>query len=88
MMKEFENRLITFTQAAYILGYKNYRSVLRLISEGHLQEYEIPYTKRRRLSLTEVMKVAVPESIVGLKGKTNLHEPVRGKPRENGQKEI
>ena len=34
MMKEFENRLITFTQAAHILGYKNYRSVLRLISES------------------------------------------------------
>ena len=66
MMKEFENRLITFTQAAHILGYKNYRSVLRLISEGHLNKYEIPHTKRRRLALTEVMKVAVPESNVGL----------------------
>ncbi|MEK9634261.1 MAG: hypothetical protein VW622_10520 [Opitutae bacterium] len=66
MMKEFENRLITFTQAAHILGYKNYRSVLRLISEGHLKEYEIPHTKRRRLALMEVMKVAVPESIGGL----------------------
>ena len=66
MMKEFENRLITFTQAAHILGYKNYRSVLRLISEGHLKKYEIPHTKRRRLALTEVMKVAVPESNVGL----------------------
>ncbi len=65
-MKKFENRLITFTQAAHILGYKNYRSVLRLISEGHLNKYEIPHTKRRRLALTEVMKVAVPESNVGL----------------------
>ena len=62
-MKEFENRLITFTQAAHILGYKNYRSVLRLIKEGYLKEYEIPHTKRRRLALNEVMKVAVPESI-------------------------
>ena len=49
-MKEFENRLITFTQAAHILGYKNYRSVLRLIKEGYLREYEIPHTKRRRLA--------------------------------------
>ena len=62
-MKEFENRLITFTQAAHILGYKNYRSVLRLIKEGYLKEYDIPHTKRRRLALNEVMKVAVPESI-------------------------
>ena len=64
-MKEFENRLITFTQAAHILGYKNYRSVLRLIKEGYLKEYEIPHTKRRRLALTDVMKVAVPEQVVG-----------------------
>ena len=56
-----ENRLITFTQAAYVLGYKNYRSILRLIKEGHLREYVIPNTKRKRLSLREVMKVAVPE---------------------------
>ena len=58
---EIENRLITFTQAAYILGYKNYRSILRLIKEGHLREYVIPNTKRRRLKLSEVMQVAVPE---------------------------
>ena len=57
-MDEIENRLITFTQAAYILGYKNYRSILRLIKEGHLREYVIPNTKRRRLYLDEVMKVA------------------------------
>ena len=61
-MDEIENRLITFTQAAYILGYKNYRSILRLIKEGHLREYVIPNTKRRRLYLNEVMKVAEPES--------------------------
>ena len=58
---EIESRLITFTQAAYILGYKNYRSILRLIKEGHLREYVIPNTKRRRLKLSEVMQVAVPE---------------------------
>ncbi len=61
MDMEIESRLITFTQAAYILGYKNYRSILRLIKEGHLREYEIPNTKRRRLKLNEVMQVAVPE---------------------------
>ncbi len=58
---EIVNRLITFTQAAYILGYKNYRSILRLIKEKHLREYVIPNTKRRRLKLSEVMQVAVPE---------------------------
>ena len=68
MMKEFENRLITFTQAAHVLGYKNYLSVLRLISEGYLMEYNIPNTKRRRLNLREVMKVAVPDPVVGLIG--------------------
>ena len=62
MELNIENRLITFTQAAYILGYKNYRSILSLIKEGHLSEYVIPHTKRRRLSLTDVMQVAVPES--------------------------
>ena len=67
MELNIENRLITFTQAAYILGYKNYRSILRLIKEGYLSEYVIPNTKRRRLSLIEVMQVAVPEACIEVK---------------------
>ena len=67
MELNIENRLITFTQAAYILGYKNYRSILRLIKEGYLSEYVIPHTKRRRLSLIEVMQVAVPEVCIEVK---------------------
>ena len=71
-MEEIKNRLITFTQAAHILGYRNYRSILRLINEGYLQEYKIPHTKRRRLYLDEVMRIAVPISVSGVESQIEV----------------
>ena len=46
-----DNRLITIIEAAYILGYKSYRSVSKLIDEGHLPTYSLPDTKRKRVRI-------------------------------------
>tara|TARA_B110000444_G_C18843142_1_gene600154 strand:- start:2115 stop:2315 length:201 start_codon:yes stop_codon:yes gene_type:complete len=53
-----DNRLITITEAAYILGYKSYRSVSKLIDEGFLPTYSLPDTKRKRVRIQEVMNLA------------------------------
>ena len=58
---ENQNKLITLTQAAYILGYKSYRSIFRLIEEGFLKTYTLPNTTRKRVKFQEVMDLAVPE---------------------------
>jgi hypothetical protein len=58
---ENQNKLITLTQAAYILGYKSYRSICRLIEEGFLKTYTLPNTTRKRVKFQEVMDLAVPE---------------------------
>ena len=56
-----ENKLITLTQAAYILGYKSYRSINKLIKEGHLRTFNLPGTTRKRVNFTDVMNLATPE---------------------------
>jgi hypothetical protein len=53
-----DNRLITIIEAAYILGYKSYRSVSKLIDEGFLPTYSLPDTKRKRVRIQEVMNLA------------------------------
>ena len=53
-----DNRLITITEASYILGYKSYRSVSKLIDEGFLPTYSLPDTKRKRVRIQEVMNLA------------------------------
>jgi len=58
-----ENKLITFTDAAYILGYKSYRSVINLTNEGFLKTYTLPNTRRKRVRLSDVMSLATPEKI-------------------------
>ncbi|MEJ6622633.1 MAG: hypothetical protein QNL93_11860 [Opitutae bacterium] len=64
MKKQIEGtRLITLTEAAYILGYKTYRSVANLTNEGHLATYSLPGTKRKRVKLQEVMNLAKPAGI-------------------------
>jgi hypothetical protein len=62
MNKEFnDNKLITLTQAAYILGYKCYRSINKLIEEGYLRTFNLPGTSRKRVNFTDVMNLATPE---------------------------
>jgi len=55
------NRLITLTEASYILGYKSYRSINKLIDEGFLVTFTLPDTSRKRVKFCDVMNLAVPE---------------------------
>ena len=56
-----EERFVTLTQAAKILGYKSNLSVNRLVKEGHLKEYMLPLSNRPKFKVEEVMNVAIPE---------------------------
>ncbi len=58
---EKQNILITLTQASYILGYKSYRSICKLIDDGFLKTYTLPNTSRKRVKFQDVMDLAVPE---------------------------
>lgn len=60
-----ENKLITLTEASYILGYKSYRSICKLIDEGFLKTYTLPDTTRKRVKLSDVMNLAKPEKASG-----------------------
>lgn len=60
-METSQDRFVTYSQAAHVLGYKTYRSILTLIDEGYLQAYTISRKSRKCLKLSEVMKVAVPQ---------------------------
>ena len=61
-MKTSQDRFVTYSQAAHVLGYKTYRSILTLIDEGYLQAYSVSRKSRKYLKLSEVMKVAVAQS--------------------------
>ena len=56
-----ENKLITLTQASYILGYKSYRSINKLINEGYLRTFNLPGTTRKRVNFADVMNLATPD---------------------------
>ena len=58
-----KNKLITLTDASYILGYKSYRSIVKLINEGFLKTYTLPDTTRKRVRFYDVMRLATPEKI-------------------------
>jgi hypothetical protein len=60
-MEASQDRFVTYSQAAHVLGYKTYRSILTLIDDGYLQAYTISPKSRKCLKLSEVMKVAVPQ---------------------------
>jgi len=55
--KNFPDYKITLTQAARLLGYKDYRFIDKLIREKHLTSYKIPVSKRPLLSYQEVMNL-------------------------------
>ena len=61
-MKITQDRFVTYSQAAHVLGYKTYRSILALIDEGYLQAYSVSRTSRKYLKLSEVMKVAITQN--------------------------
>ncbi|MDG1139055.1 MAG: hypothetical protein P8N49_05995 [Opitutales bacterium] len=53
--KTLPDFMITMTDAARILGYKDYRHVEKLISQNHLKCYNIPTSKRPLLRYKDVM---------------------------------
>lgn len=58
---ESNDGFVTLTQAAQILGYKHYASILRLIDEGYLQTYKDQKGRKNKLKYKQVFELAVPE---------------------------
>ena len=58
---ESNDGFVTLTQAAQILGYKHYASILRLIEEGYLQTYKDQKGRKNKLKYKQVFALAVPE---------------------------
>ena len=60
-MDKFSNqpldRFIKITEATEILGYAHYRSVNMLIEKDILTSYKLPHVVRRRVLLSEVLKL-------------------------------
>jgi hypothetical protein len=60
-MKDFPNeqldRFIKITEATEILGYAHYRSVNMLIEKEILTSYKLPHVVRKRVLLSEVLKL-------------------------------
>ncbi len=51
------DRFIKITEATEILGYAHYRSVNMLIEKDILTSYKLPHVVRRRVLLSEVLKL-------------------------------
>lgn len=52
------NFMINLCQAAYVLGYKDYRKIESFIDSGILKAYKMPHAKRKKVRYHEVMKLA------------------------------
>ena len=51
------DRFIKLTDAARILDYAHYHSVAKMIENGQLTAYVLPHVIRRRVLLSEVIKL-------------------------------
>ena len=51
------NYLLTMSEAARVLGNKDYRAAEKLINQGHLKTYSIPGKKRLLVKYHEVMSL-------------------------------
>ena len=51
------NFLLNLSQAAIILGYKDYRKVETLIESGLLKAYRMPHSNRLKVKYHDVMKL-------------------------------
>ena len=74
------DRFIKITEAAEILGYAHYRSVIMLIERKLLTAYKLPHVVRKRVLLSEVLKLK--ES--GKDDQNNSNKKGRGRPRKFG----
>ncbi|MDA8775642.1 hypothetical protein N9N13_07940 [Opitutales bacterium] len=86
-MDKFSNqpldRFIKITEATEILGYAHYRSINMLIEKDILTSYKLPHVVRRRVLLSEVLKLKESGE-----DDPNTSEPSkkrgRGRPRKFG----
>ena len=53
-----DDRLLTYSEAAYVLGCKSYRSFLTLVEQGYLKTYSLTKNSRKRVKLSAVMNLA------------------------------
>lgn len=51
------NYLLNLSQAALVLGYKDYRKIESFINEGLLKAYKMPHTKRIKVRYHDVMNL-------------------------------
>ena len=51
------NYMLNLTQAALVLGYKDYRKVESFINDGLLKAYKMPHTKRIKVRYHDVMNL-------------------------------
>lgn len=54
---EQPNVFLNLSQAAVILGYKDYRKIESLVDHGLLKSYKMPHAKRLKVRYHEVMKL-------------------------------
>ena len=54
-----DDRLLTYTEATYVLGCKSYRSFLTLVEQGYLKTYSLSKSSRKRVKLNPVMNLAI-----------------------------
>ena len=51
------NYMLNLTQAALVLGYKDYRKIESFINDGLLKAYKMPHTKRIKVRYHDVMNL-------------------------------
>ena len=51
------NYLLNLSQAAIVLGYKDYRKIESFINDGLLKAYKMPHTKRIKVRYHDVMNL-------------------------------
>ena len=84
--KEPLDRFIKITEAAEILGYAHYRSVIMLIEADILTSYNLHHVTRKRVLLSDVQKLresAQNDNTDAKDGKKNIKRG-RGRPRKFG----
>ncbi|MEJ6622636.1 MAG: hypothetical protein QNL93_11875 [Opitutae bacterium] len=53
--------IISFQEAANILGYKHINSIIRFINDGHLQVHYTHESLKKALKLSDVLNLASPD---------------------------
>lgn len=85
LSNENMDRFIKITEAADILGYAHYRSVIMLIERKLLTAYKLPHVVRKRVLLSDVLKLKESNNVDEDDSENNSTEKRgRGRPRKFG----